>query len=467
MGSNKIRGNDLKKINYQKDKCKSLAVTVMSRHFKYLSKAEKLELLTKVLKHPDHYFNHESLAPLALALNDTTIEKPFEVFRVMEQALPFHVFGARYIGEEAVKQMDLAMRLPIAVAGAMMPDAHSGYGLPIGGVFAADNAVVPYGVGVDIGCRMVLTIFEADAAFLKKNNWPAKMALKEQTSFGMVAGSSRRNDHPVLESDAFYATPLLRKLHDYARIQLGSSGSGNHFVELGIVELEGDNPFLLPAGNYTGLLSHSGSRRLGAEIARTYTELAIQKCRLPKGATHMAWLTLDSAEGDEYWHAMQLADEFASACHHVIHQRMAKALGLKPLAKVESVHNLARKEIHKGKEVIVHRKGATAAGLGQTGIIPASMAEPGYIVEGLGDESSLNSASHGAGRRMSRHKARNSISGSSLKKLLRQAGITLIGGGVDEAPQAYKNLEEVMTCQQKLVKTVGKFYPKIVRMDKN
>jgi len=467
MGSNKIRGNDLKKINYTNDKCKSVAITISSRHYKHLSKIEKLELLSKVLKHPDHYLNHEFLSPLAQALEGKSVEAQDTVYSLTDQSLPYRIFGSQHIGEEAIKQMDLAMRLPVAVAGALMPDAHAGYGLPIGGVLAADNAVIPYGVGMDIGCRMALTLFEAEASFFKKNDYLVKTALKENTTFGMGKEKTQRNDHPVLESDEFSATPLLRKLHGVARLQLGSSGSGNHFVELGVVELDNENPFHFPAGNYVGLLSHSGSRGLGAEIARQFTKIAIEKCMLPKGAAHMAWLNLDKAEGAEYWHAMQLAGDFAAACHDVIHQRMAKALDLKPIAKVENHHNFAWKETYEGRVVVVHRKGATPAGRGQLGIIPASMTKPGYIVEGLGEASSINSAAHGAGRKYSRQKARKTLTGSAMKKELRQAGVTLIGGGLDEAPLAYKNLEEVMACQKALVKPVGRFFPKIVRMDKN
>jgi len=467
MGSNKIRGNDLKKINYHDDKCKSLAITIMSRHFKKLSKVEKLELLTKVLTQPDHFFDHETLDPLARAMHGGVAEKPFSVHQIAESALPYRVFGRQHIEDEAIIQMDMCMRLPVAVAGALMPDAHSGYGLPVGGVLAADNAVIPYGVGVDIGCRMALTIFDARADFLRKNSYQSKTVLTENTQFGVGNNSKQFNDHPILEHADFGATPLLRKLQGHAKMQLGSSGSGNHFVELGVVELDDENPFQLPAGDYVGLLSHSGSRGMGAEIARVYTQIAIEKCKLPKGATHLAWLTLDSAEGAEYWQAMNLAGGFAAACHDVIHQRIGKGLELKPLVRVENHHNFAWKENYMGKEVIVHRKGATPAAKGLMGIIPASMTSPGYIVEGLGEQASINSASHGAGRRLSRQKARNAITGSALKKELKQAGVTLIGGGVDEAPWAYKNLDEIMISQKALVKTIGKFYPKVVRMDKN
>jgi len=162
-----------------------------------------------------------------------------------------------------------------------------------------------------------------------------------------------------------------------------------------------------------------------------------------------------------------LAGDYAKACHDVIHRKLAKAIGLKAVAKVENHHNFAWKETQlDGQELIVHRKGATPAKLGQMGIIPATMLHPGYIVSGKGNEGSLNSASHGAGRKMSRKKAKETLTRSEMNKQLKAAGITLIGGGVDESPWAYKNIEDVMKSQKDLVKIEGKFYPKIVKMNK-
>ena len=215
------------------------------------------------------------------------------------------------------------------------------------------------------------------------------------------------------------------------------------------------------------MLSHSGSRGLGANIARHYTKLAMEQCLLPKVAKHLAWLSLDSEEGMEYWLAMNLAGDYASACHHHIHRRMSRSLGLQPLAMVENHHNFAWKERQAdGRELIVHRKGATPAQKGVLGIIPGSMTAPGYIVRGKGHPESLRSASHGAGRKMSRTKARQTIQAKELKRYLKDQGVTLIGGGLDEAPMAYKDIREVMAAQAALVDVVGTFLPRIVRMDK-
>ena len=167
----------------------------------------------------------------------------------------------------------------------------------------------------------------------------------------------------------------------------------------------------------------------------------------------------------EYWLAMNLAGDYASACHHTIHEKIAKAIGEKPLARVENHHNFAWKEMWEGKEVIVHRKGATPAGKDVLGIIPGSMTAPGFIVKGKGQGAALNSASHGAGRKMSRSKALANITHEALKKELKDHGVKLIGGGLDEAPFAYKDINEVMQSQTTLVDVFGKFYPVIVQMD--
>lgn len=168
----------------------------------------------------------------------------------------------------------------------------------------------------------------------------------------------------------------------------------------------------------------------------------------------------------EYWISMNLAGDYAQACHDHIHYRLGKVLGKKPVAKIENHHNFAWKEKQAtGEELIVHRKGATPAAKGEMGIIPGSMATPGFIVEGKGDVSSLSSASHGAGRHLSRSKAAETITRSKMLKMLDRERITLIGGGVDEAPIAYKNIHDVIEAQTELVNIVGTFYPKIVRMD--
>jgi len=164
---------------------------------------------------------------------------------------------------------------------------------------------------------------------------------------------------------------------------------------------------------------------------------------------------------------MNLAGDYATACHDRIHINVAKSMGLKPIGKIENHHNFAWKEIHGGEDLIVHRKGATPASSGRLGIIPGSMTDPGFIVRGKGNPSSLHSASHGAGRKHSRKETVSRNTKSAMSKLLRDKGVTLIGGALDESPFAYKKLESVMNFQSDLVEKVGKFYPRIVRMDRD
>ncbi|MFQ3565482.1 MAG: RtcB family protein [Aggregatilineales bacterium] len=372
--------------------------------------------------------------------------------------------------------MDNAMLLPISVAGALMPDAHIGYGLPIGGVLATVGAVIPYAVGVDIACRMRLSIFETHPNVLGQKTGQFKKALLEQTRFGAGASWPRAQqvEHPVLDSSDWSATRLLRSLHETAFEQLGTSGSGNHFVEWGRLTLEKpDEQLGLEAGQYLALLSHSGSRAVGFKIANHYSQLTMSlHPTLDKAVRHLAWLTLDSAEGQEYWLSMELAGRFAAANHEVIHQRVARAVGLKPIATVENHHNFAWKERLPSpagftgyeREVIVHRKGATPAGKGVLGIIPGSMADPGYLVRGLGNPESLNSAAHGAGRVLSRKAALSTVTKTERDRYLKERGVTLLGGGLDESPQTYKPIETVMAAQSDLVSIVGVFQPLLVRM---
>jgi tRNA-splicing ligase RtcB len=383
-----------------------------------------------------------------------------------EKGIDFNVFGSENIEAGAMHQMHQAAKLPIAVAGALMPDAHSGYGLPIGGVLATEGAVIPYGVGVDIGCRMCLSVFDIDPKDLvQKEAWFAR-ELKEATLFGSGRQFDQSTPHEVIDRPEFKEIPILKGLQGRAAKQLGSSGSGNHFVEFGTVMIGAADDILgLAPGKYLGLLSHSGSRALGANIADHYTRIAKEKRLLPGEAKNLAWLDLTEQEGIEYWLAMNLAGDYAAACHHVIHAKIAKQLGRQPLQTVENHHNFAWKEIHEGRELIVHRKGATPAAKDVLGIIPGSMTAPGYIVKGKGEPASLSSAAHGAGRKMSRSAAIKSITPEWLKETLQEHGVRLLGGGLDEAPQAYKDIEEVMRSQRQLVEVVGQFTPKIVRMD--
>lgn len=458
-----ITGDYLLALGYPAGKVIGIAKEVIQKHFSEMGLPQLSNLLMNVLDAPDQFLEDERLAPIALALQKP-VTNPYQQF-LNESPEPYKVYGAKGIDEGAILQMDTAMKLPITVAGALMPDAHQGYGLPIGGVLATKNTVIPYGVGVDIGCRMCMSIYDVPASFIEENRHTLKKMLVDNTKFGRATFKKPR-EHEVIEDPLFTEIKLLKGLKDKAFSQLGSSGGGNHFVEFGITAIiDESNEFGLAPGKYLALLSHSGSRGLGATIASHYTKLAMKLTQLPREAKHLAWLDLDSEAGQEYWQAMNLAGNYASACHHQIHDRMAEALRTTPIAMVENHHNFAWKEKDaEGNEIIVHRKGATPAGKGVLGIIPGSMTAPGFIVRGKGDPDSINSASHGAGRAMSRTQAKKSLDPKLVATHLKEAGVELIGSGLDEAPMAYKDINIVMGAQHDLVEMIGTFLPKVVRM---
>jgi tRNA-splicing ligase RtcB len=351
-----------------------------------------------------------------------------------------------------------------------MPDAHIGYGLPIGGVLATEGVVIPYAVGVDIACRMRLSVFDASPVELERHKDRFAKVLRSNTRFGAGAEWKQPQDDAVMDDPAWTALALLRQLKDKGARQLGTSGSGNHFAELGELSIvEGDPQLALPPGTYLALLTHSGSRGVGFQIANHYSTLArdAHPELMQRGGdlAHLGWLDLASEAGQEYWLAMELAGRFASANHRVIHRLIATAAGLKPLAVVENHHNYAwRHRLPDGREVILHRKGATPAGAGALGVIPGNMADPGYVVRGKGQVASLDSASHGAGRQMSRNQALKSITRKIRDQYLRDKDVALLGGGLDESPQAYKDINAVMAAQSDLVEVIARFKPKIVMM---
>jgi tRNA-splicing ligase RtcB len=368
---------------------------------------------------------------------------------------------------EAVMQMEKACLLPVAVAGALMPDAHVGYGLPIGGVLATENTVIPYAVGVDIACRMKMTVLDIPVRELERHQDRLTRAIEAETRFGVGATFKNRRTHDVMDAD-WSVSPVTQQNKDRAWSQLGTSGSGNHFVEFGLFTAHGKLRDLEP-GTYVALLSHSGSRGTGAAVCDHYSKIAFSQFPdLPSELKRLAWLSLDSQEGQEYWAAMELMGCYAAANHAMIHQHVAANLGAEVLLDLENHHNFAWKERHviKGveKEVVVHRKGATPAGKGVLGIIPGSMASPGFVVSGKGNSESLNSASHGAGRVMSRTQATKTFNWKKVNAFLREQGVTLISAGLDEVPMVYKNIREVMAAQSDLVTVLGQFDPKLVKM---
>lgn len=441
--------------------------------------------ITRVLADPAGFVDDPLFGSLATVI--LSGEKRSAVDRPREKGVSYQTWGTD-IDAEAHKQMANACSLPVAVAGALMPDAHVGYGLPIGGVLATENTVVPYAVGVDIACRMMMSVFELPPERLVKDRERFENILERNTLFGAGQSFAKKAEHAVIEED-WGITSVTRTLREKAAGQLGTSGSGNHFVEFGELEVFGEvggggaskseagvaghstSMARMKLGHYIAVLSHSGSRGPGASVAGHYSALA-RKLHpdLPAELAYLAWLDMDK-EGAEYWAAMELMGRFASANHHVIHGKIARDLAQMDapvVFQVENHHNFAWREKHVidglEREVIVHRKGATPAGVGVLGLIPGSMATPGYLVEGLGHATSLNSASHGAGRKMSRTKARESTRWSHLNALLKERGVHLLSAGLDESPHAYKDIDEVMAAQVELVRPLARFTPRVVKM---
>jgi tRNA-splicing ligase RtcB len=425
-----------------------------------MSKRDLEKKLKYVAMYPESHRDDPQFGELARAITGQ---------RAAEKAASAHTGTAPWkqwgenLEPQAVEQMRVACRLPIAVRGALMPDAHLGYGLPIGGVLATNNAVIPYAVGVDIACRMKLTVLDLPVSALDHRVDTLRKAIEMETRFGVGATFKERRQHPVLDGD-WGASPVTSALKDKAWAQLGTSGSGNHFVEFGVIEIHEDRLGPGP-GTYLALLSHSGSRGTGAAVCSHYSKIARQQCRgLDDAYRHLAWLGLDTHEGQEYWAAMELMGAYAAANHACIHEHIARHLGAGVLLDIENHHNFAWKEEHDGMPLVVHRKGATPAGKGVLGVIPGTMATPAYVVRGRGDTASLNSASHGAGRAMSRTAAKKTLSWRDAQRMLDERGVTLMSAGLDEVPMVYKDIEEVMAAQSDLVDVVARFQPRLVKM---
>lgn len=440
---------------------------------KVMDKAQILANLEALLANPEPYAEKKggkfkNLAEKVAGLQkEGKLEKQIRhIDHLKKEIAEFPIYGKEHIEEGALAQMRTAMQLPISVAGALMPDAHQGYGLPIGGVLATDvNTIIPFAVGVDIACRMCLSIFDipAEAADTQKDH--LKSLLLKHTHFGMGCETKKHFDTSLFDKPEWEATALIRSLKDKAYRQLGTSGTGNHFVEWGELLVEDNALDGVPAGSYLALLSHSGSRGFGGTIANHYSAIAMKKSLLPNEAKRLAWLSLDKEEGQEYWLSMNLAGEYASANHHEIHNKIAQALNVQPMLRIENHHNFAWQEtLADGTEVMVHRKGATPAGEGVMGIIPGSMSTPGFVVRGKGEAQSINSASHGAGRLMSRSAAFKTLKRDLVMAELLDKKITLVGSDIDEAPMVYKDIHTVMAAQTSLVDVVAKFTPRIVRM---
>lgn len=440
-----------------------------------LQREEILQALNEVQADPDRFADDAVWAETAGILIEAN--QVIEEITLREDPAPLAVWGRELIDEGSFQQINDAARLPVTLRVALMPDAHIGYGLPIGGVAALDGAIAPYMVGVDIGCRMHATIFDRSPIHLDQDTRGYVKYIQDHTFFGRSGPpKNKRNEHPILDDPRWDQLPReFIGLKDKAAEQLGTSGGGNHFIEFTKLSVYADNPLGLESGKYIGLVSHSGSRGVGYKIADYYTKLAEQVCAfLPQSVRRLAYFTYGTGPAEEYELAMNLAGDFAKANHEVIHRRITEALGADlAVGTIQNHHNFAwRIERDAGPPVYVHRKGATPAGADTLGIIPGSMGTPGFFVKGKGDadaeilsNKSLNSAAHGSGRVLGRRQAIKTLDRKAIKADLKKQKVTLIGGGLDEAPGAYKDSRKVIAAQADLVEVWAEFMPVVVRME--
>jgi tRNA-splicing ligase RtcB len=456
-----MKARELNNLGIPKGEPARLALEAVKKTVKAGMNHEDLrKTIRNIATNPKAYVDDSLWGELAGALLKS--ERARAGFIQRQEPAPYRRWGSD-MDTDSVRQMENACNLPVSVAGALMPDAHVGYGLPIGGVLATRDAVIPYAVGMDIACRMKMTVVDMPVSAIRGEEGRLKNVIAQATSFGVGGGFKVRKEHPVMEEDWSFSK-ITNKCKDKARFQLGSSGSGNHFVEFGTLTLDHEDLGLKP-GVYCALLSHSGSRGTGGEIATYYSKLAMHlHPELPRELQHLAWLALGSDAGREYWQAMELMGKYAAANHYLIHRDIARQLGVRVILDIENHHNFAWKENHFGQELIIHRKGATPAGKGIIGIIPGSMATPGYVVRGKGAEESMNSAAHGAGRRLSRTMTKSSYTWNDGKRFLAEHDVVLISAGLDEVPMGYKDIRSVMAAQADLVEIVARFDPKLVKM---
>jgi tRNA-splicing ligase RtcB len=379
---------------------------------------------------------------------------------------PIHVemFGEPGIDfdDATLEQIKTVARLPVVQNVALMPDAHLGYGMPIGGVCRTERSILPGAVGVDIACQVRLTILEISVEDLIRLKPSLTDALRLSTKFGLNAhyGKDHVQDHPVLHDSRWEDLDLPPYLLSKAREQLGSSGGGNHFANLMIGTVKDDFMDLDIGSEFVGLMTHSGSRNVGKQIADMFIEEAVYETSsiakdIPR---ELAWLDVASDAGRRYWRAMQLMADYARANHSIIHNLFMKRAGLECFEYFTSVHNLAWQT----DQGIVHRKGATPAEENRIAVIPGSCGTPSFLVMGKGNYKSMNSSSHGAGRTMSRTQAKKQYDENKFHKQMGE--ISHIGISPDETPSCYKDIRRVISLQDRLISPVAEMQPYVTMM---
>lgn len=363
------------------------------------------------------------------------------------------------IEEGAMSQVRNLANLPFAFKHiAIMPDSHQGYGMPIGGVLATKDVIIPNAVGVDIGCGMCAvktSLTEIDRETLKK----IMGEIRKAVPVGFGHHEEAQDGKLMPKYDGFGG--IVHQEYDKALYSLGTLGGGNHFIEI----QKGSD-------GHIWIMIHSGSRNFGLQIAEHYNKLAIKLneqwfSQAPKD-WELAFLPIDSEEGQAYIREMNYAVEFALANRKLMMGRIMaifsnvaeELLVFEPMINI--AHNYARLENHFGHNVMIHRKGATLADENTIGIIPGSQGTSSYIVKGKGNIFSFKSCSHGAGRKMGRNVARKTLNlEEEIKKLNDQGIIHGIRSvkDLDEASGAYKDIDVVMKNQEDLVDILVELKP--------
>ena len=384
--------------------------------------------------------------------------------------------------EGAVKQaVNLAHHPALVSHVALMPDAHQGYGMPIGGVVAAKGAVIPAAVGVDIGCGMIATETDIPAEAFAEMSFRRAFQEKLKERIPVGEGVSHRITQDWEGFEEYTAHNGMRSSlwpSKLDRMNLGTLGGGNHFIELQkSTALDGSGD--PEGGAKVWLMIHSGSRNLGKRIEEHYHRIAARMCErfhTPLPDKDLAFLPIDEPAGHDYFTDMLFALRYAKENRRRMMEAMKATLaefvpGVNFVRTIDIHHNYAACEEHFGKKVFVHRKGATSAKLDEIGIIPGSMGTASYIVRGLGNPDSFMSCSHGAGRRMSRVAASANLTVEECDKAMegivcerwgKYKGFSKKAKGrfdLSEAPQAYKDIEDVIASERDLIEPLVRLAP--------
>lgn len=367
------------------------------------------------------------------------------------------------VEESAMQQIENLCTLPFLFHHlAIMPDVHAGMGMPIGGVLACVDAVIPNAVGVDIGCGMCAVktnwrVEDISSDVLRKQ---IMRGIRERIPLGMDHHKERQDESYLPQGHDIDKLTVVKAQYISAQRQVGTLGGGNHFIEL-----QRDEQGML------WIMIHSGSRNLGKQVGDHYNKLAVMLNErwhsVVKPELRLAFLPLRTQEFNDYWAEMQYCVEFALCNRRLMMERIQEVIadalpGIEFEPMINIAHNYAAWEHHYGKNVIVHRKGATLAREGIIGIIPGSQGTASYIVEGLGNPDSFNSCSHGAGRLMSRTAAVKTLSlEDEVKKLDEQGIVHAIRSqrDLEEAAGAYKDIEQVINNELDLVKILTRLLP--------